>query len=185
MNLQDEQFLNAQDEHREQDTDTKPNAYRVDDDDNADEKSLKRNYIIGGEMKDANAPGMEGEGTGGHKFGGHSHPPTGDDPANPSRNAGYSNGYFSRTEPMEESPEKNNFKNQDQQGEPDYQAPKTTTPEQEEEPEQKEAGKEGNTSEPGKADFKEEDQRGPDYGSNAPEIAGPGEKPEQQKVGGG
>src|SRR6187402_2490985 len=85
-------------------TDAKPNAYRVDDDD-TDEASLKRNYLIGGEMKKANAPGMEGEGMGGHKFGNENHPPTGDDPANPSRNAGYTNGYFARTAPSEEHPE--------------------------------------------------------------------------------
>lgn len=183
MNLQDETLLDAQDGQQQQDSHTKPSAHRVDDDDNADEASLRRNYIIGGEMKDANAPGMEGEGMGGEQFGGTSQPPTGDDPANPSRNAGYSNGYFSRTAPLEEHPENNNFKDQAQQGEPDYQQAQSTTPGRDDEQGQS-AGEQGNTSEPGKADFKEEDQKGPDYGSNSPEVAGPNEIPEQQKVGG-
>jgi hypothetical protein len=118
MDSPNEQFLNTRDEHQEQHT--KPNVQRIDDDHNAKEKDLKRNFLVGGAMKNANSPGMEGEGMGGHKFGGDSHPPTGDDPANPSRNAGYSNAYFSRTEPMEEHPENNNFKDPSQQGEPDY-----------------------------------------------------------------
>ncbi|EHQ26068.1 hypothetical protein [Mucilaginibacter paludis] len=179
MNLQDEELLNAQDEQQEQNTHTTPTAERIDDD-NADEASLKRNYIIGGEMKDANAPGMEGEGMGGEQFGGSSQPPTGDDPANPSRNAGYSNGYFSRTEPLEEDTENNNFKDQSQQGEPNYQQAQPG----EDADEEQSAGEQGNTSEPGKADYKEEEQSGPDYGSNSPEVAGPNEVPDQQKVGG-
>jgi hypothetical protein len=183
MNLQDEDFSATQDESQKHpDTDTKPTATRIDDDGNPDEASLKKNYLMGDEVKDANAAGMEGEGMGGQNFGGSSHPPMGDDPANPSRNAGYSNGYFARTEPAEEVTENNNFKVQSQQGEPDYQTskPDLVAPD-------KSVGEEGNTSEPDKADYKEEDQHGPDYGSNSPdnpEIPGPSELPEQQKVGG-
>ncbi|RKR85533.1 hypothetical protein BDD43_5804 [Mucilaginibacter gracilis] len=184
MELKDEQLLSTPNDVQQQDKDTKPNAYRVDDDGNADEASLKRNYIIGGEMKDANAPGMEGEGTGGQQFGGTSNPPTGDDPANPSRNAGYSNGYFARTEPAQERPENNNFKSPEQQGQPDYKAPTSSTPDEDDKAEQQSEGEKDNTNHPGKADYKEEDQHGPDYGSNSPEIPGPNEMPEQQKVGG-
>lgn len=182
MELDNEQLTNTQDEVKQHTNDAKPTAYRVDDDDETDEASLRKNYIIGGEMKDANAPGMEGEGMGGQEFGGNSNPPTGDDPANPSRNAGYSNGYFARTAPLEEHPENNNFKAESQQGQPDYEQATAGNPD--EDSEQKSAGEQGNTSEPGKADFKEEDQSGPDYGSNAPEIPGPSEVPDQQKVGG-
>ncbi|MEO6521426.1 MAG: hypothetical protein ABIN91_07110 [Mucilaginibacter sp.] len=164
MNLQDEPLANAQGEVQKPTNDTKPNAYRVDDDKNADEASLRKNYIIGGEMKDANAPGMEGEGMGGHKFGGTSHPPTGDDPANPSQNAGYTNAYFAKTEPSEEAPENNNFKNEAQQGEPDYQT--------------------GNKPSPHENNEQEIHHESGSSTSDAPELPGPGEKPEQQKVGG-
>src|SRR6218665_915048 len=92
----------------EDNTEAKPNAYRVEDDNATEEKDLKG--ILGGEVKDANAPGMEGEGAGGHKFGEINNTPSGDDKNNPSRNAGYSNGYFARTEPSDEHPENNNFK---------------------------------------------------------------------------
>lgn len=186
MNLQDEPLMNAQGGVQQQATnDTKPNAYRVDDDDNVDEASLRKNYGIGGQMKNANAPGMEGEGMGGHKFGGTSNPPTGDDPANPSRNAGYTNGYLAKTEPSEEVPENNNFKSQHQEGEPDYHTAKSPSPTQQNNQQgESSIGEQSNTSEPGKADYHEEYRRGPDYGSDAPEIPGPNEKPDQQKVGG-
>lgn len=178
MDLNNDPLMSDRDDALQQNTDSKPNAYRVDDDGNADEASLKRNYFIGGEMKDANAPGMEGEGSGGEKFGHENHPPTGDDPANPSRNAGYTNAYLARTKPMEEHPENNNFKDENQQGEPNYQAPKLTTPDEDNNQEKQKETEDGNTAK------QEQNQRDTDNGSNAPEIPGPGEKPEQQKVGG-
>lgn len=64
----------------------------------------------------------EGEPMGGHNFGKDSHPPTGDDKANPSRNAGYTNAYLAKTEPSEEYTEDYNFRAPQQQGEPDYDA---------------------------------------------------------------
>ena len=109
---------------------------------------------------------MEGEGMGGHNFGGSNHPPTGDDPANPSRNAGYTNGYFAKTEPSEERPENNNFKSESQQGEPDYEQAQPSAPnQQEQQNDHASGGQSGNDT-------------------NTPEIPGPGELPEQQKVGG-
>lgn len=65
---------------------------------------------------------MEGEGMGGHNFGSLVNPPSGDDSANPSQNAGYTNEYFRRTEPLEEDTANNNFKPANQEGAPDYQA---------------------------------------------------------------
>ncbi|MEO6151258.1 MAG: hypothetical protein ABIN95_00295 [Mucilaginibacter sp.] len=97
----------------------KPNAYRVEDDDNLKEESLKKTFL-GGEMKDADQPGMESHGAGGEKFGEENLTTAGDDKNNPSQHAGYTNGYFARTEPSDENPQNNNFKDGDQQGEPDY-----------------------------------------------------------------
>lgn len=98
----------------------KPYGYKVEEDDNnLEEKDLKRTYLFGGsEVADANQPGMEGEGYGGQSFGQSSVTTSGDDPANPSRNAGYDNGYFKRTEPSEEHPENSNFKPGDQPTQP-------------------------------------------------------------------
>jgi hypothetical protein len=177
MDLNNQPLPNTPEDVRQHD-DTKPSATRVDDDGNADEASLKRNYIIGGEMKNANAPGMEGEGMGGHKFGHENHPPTGDDPANPSRNAGYTNGYLARTEPLQERPEDNNFKAQHQQGEPNYQTAKSPEPNKDNQQEQQNTDGQSNT------EHDEQHHHRQDYGSDAPEIPGPNEKPEQQKVGG-
>jgi hypothetical protein len=174
MNLQDEQLLNSEAEHS--DNQAKPQAHRVDDDKAVEEKDLKRSYIFGdGFNKDANAPGMEGEGAGGGDFGKSSTPPTGNDRANPSQNAGNTNARLGLTHPFEEHTENNNFKDQNQQGEPDYEKaqpakPKIAPPNNGEE---QNAGKEGNTSEPGKANYPDEfGDKGPDYGSNSPESAG-------------
>ncbi|RYZ96942.1 MAG: hypothetical protein EOP47_22815 [Sphingobacteriaceae bacterium] len=87
----------------------KPNAYRVEDDDNLKEEDLKRTFL-GGEMKDANAPGMESHGEGGHKFGENNQTPSGDDKNNPSQYAGNTNEYFRRSEPSQEVTQNNNFK---------------------------------------------------------------------------
>ncbi|MBW4890776.1 hypothetical protein KXQ82_13680 [Mucilaginibacter sp. HMF5004] len=84
------------------------------------EKDLKRSFLFGDNQKVANTPGMEGQGMGGHKFGEENHPPTGNDPNNPSQNAGSTNAYLAQTRPLEEHPENNNFKVPEQQGEPDY-----------------------------------------------------------------
>ena len=53
MESQEEQYQNPPKEAQEQHTDSKLNAYRVDDGDETDEASLRKNYGMGGEMKDA------------------------------------------------------------------------------------------------------------------------------------
>ncbi len=98
----------------------KPNVYRDDQGKNKQEKDLKRSFLFGDTTKDTRAPGMEGQGMGRHKFGEENHPPTGNDPNNPSQNAGTTNAFLAQTDPLEEHPENNNFKVQAQQGEPDY-----------------------------------------------------------------
>jgi len=128
---------------------SKPNAYRIEDDDNLEEKDLKTHYLFGdSEMKDTNAPGMEGQGMGGQAFGQNNLTPSGDDKDNPSRNAGKGNAYFNRTQPAEEHPENSNFKPGDD--EDNYQ--------------------EGTADNDGKGDAQ-------------PNIPGPNELPDQQKVG--
>lgn len=127
----------------------KPNAYRVEDDSNLEEKDLNTHYLFGdSEMKDTNAPGMEGQGMGGQAFGQNNLTPSGDDKDNPSRSAGKGNAYFNRTQPAEEHPENSNFKPGDDAD--NYQ--------------------EGTADNDGKGDVQ-------------PNIPGPNELPDQQKVG--
>jgi hypothetical protein len=135
----DEELNNDRDDHSQQ----KPNAYRVDDD-NVEEKDLEKSFLFGdGETK----PVTEGQPMGGQKFGENNITPSGDDKNNPSQNAGYSNAYFSRTEPSEEHPENSNFK-----------------------PDEDESYDEG-TADNGNGE------------STQPNIPGPNEVPDQQKVG--
>jgi hypothetical protein len=112
---------NDHDVKTKQDT-SKPSAYRVEDDDNLEEKDLKRTYLFGdSKVKSTNAPGMEGQGMGGENFGQNILTPSGDDKANPSQNAGYTNAYFRRTEPSEEHLEDSNLVAENQLGKPgDY-----------------------------------------------------------------
>jgi len=98
---------------------TQPNAYRVEDKNDLEEKDLKRTYLFGkGKMKSATDPGMEGQGMGGHNFGKNNLTPAGNDEANPPEYAGEGNAYFRRTQPAEEHPEDENFVTKDQEGEP-------------------------------------------------------------------
>lgn len=169
----------------------KPDAYRVNDDSDLEEKDLKRHYLFGdAEMKSTNAPGMEGRGMGGEKFGENNLTPSGDDKDNPSQNAGYSNAYFRRTQPAEEHPEDSNFTVKSQRGGPGKEQENnipgpSEVPEQQKvgepqsggEPHPQEEYREGtadndgndeyNSSEPGKARYKPEyDEGRPDYGSH-------------------
>lgn len=105
MLYKDDEFKNGRDDHSEQEQ-NKPNAYRIDDDNNTDEKNLVRSMIGNDERR----PVREGKPMGGQNFGANNVTPSGDDPNNPSQNAGYTNEYFRRTQPAEEHPEKTNFK---------------------------------------------------------------------------
>ncbi|GAA4918269.1 hypothetical protein [Mucilaginibacter defluvii] len=111
----------SDDELKNKNPNSEANAYPVDDDSNLKEENLKKS-ILGGEVKKADAPGMESHGYGGHAFGEENNTPSGDAPNNPSQNAGYTNAYFARTEPSDEKNDKVNFKSDEQDGEPDYEA---------------------------------------------------------------
>ncbi|HEY9004000.1 MAG TPA: hypothetical protein VIM89_21765 [Mucilaginibacter sp.] len=119
----------------------KPNAYRVDDDNNLEEKDLKRSYLFGdAKMKDVNAPGMEGQGMGGQSFGENNLTPAGNDKANPPQNAGEDNAYFRRTQPAEEHPEDENFIARNQEGSPGDQESEPNIPGPQELPDQQKVG---------------------------------------------
>ncbi len=175
MEFNKEELLDDRDSHAKQAVNVKPNAWRVHDDDKLEENDLS------GRPGDAKVkPVMEGKPMGGHNFGKNNVTPSGDDKNNPSQNAGYSNAYFARTEPSEEHPEDTNFKSPNQDGWPDYSKaqPNQTITGESPKPEKVERGNgendrphKGNTYQEGTAD------------DEGPNIAGPNEVPDQQKVG--
>src|ERR1700761_9066037 len=120
--------------------DVKPTAYRVDDDDNLDEKDLTRSGLFGGgKMKRTTDPGMEGQGMGGQAFGENSLTPAGNDKDNPPQNADEHNAYFRRRQPAEEHPENSNFVAKGQEGGPGK-AEETNIPGPQELPDQQKVG---------------------------------------------
>jgi hypothetical protein len=126
MLKEDETSQHEQNEHgvKSEENRSKPHAYRVDDDNNLEEKDLKTHYLFGdAKMKDINAPGMEGTGMGGQKFGENNLTPAGNDEANPPQNAGEDNAYFARRQPAEEHPEDTNFEDKEEQNPPNVPGP--------------------------------------------------------------
>jgi hypothetical protein len=167
----------------------KPTASRVEDDSNLEEKDLRKTtFMFGSEEKDGTEPGMEANGAGGQRFGENSNTPSGDDGNNPSQNAGYGNEYFKRSEPAEEHPEQNNFKDPNQLGQSNYTEstgamPTGQSDEENEGPEKEDSEdnkhEQNTTYQEGTAD-----NDGNTTGTNADgDVAGYGELPEQQKVG--
>jgi hypothetical protein len=153
----------------------KPNAWRVEDDKNVSEESLERNLY--GKSEDNMKPVKEGQPMGGHSFGENGNTPARDDKNNPSQTAGYNNAYLSRTEPSEEHPEDTNFRAEGQDGEPDY-AKAQSNVDDAPKPDPVERGN-------GENDRPHEDtpyQEGT-ADDNEPNVPGPNELPDQQKVG--
>jgi hypothetical protein len=175
MELNNEKFLDDRDNQSKREHD-KPNAWRVNDDNNLKEKDLERNLY-----RNNKKPIMEGQAAGGQNFGKNNLTPAGDDKNNPSQNAGHTNAYFARTEPSEEHPEDSNFKLKNQDGQPDYDKAQAHSRIMNDspKPEKVERGygendrpKKSNTYYEGTAD-----------NDNEPNIAEPNEMPDQWKVG--
>lgn len=117
---------------------------------------------------------MEGEGMGGHRFDQDGDTPMGDDKDNPSRNAGYTNGYFSRTGPSDEDTANNNFKAAGQEGQADYGAAhgSPNTPGPQEVPDQQKVGEDTETQNAPDQPYHEPNlgEQQPDHGSGEPET---------------
>ncbi|TSD66670.1 hypothetical protein FFF34_004480 [Inquilinus sp. KBS0705] len=158
----------------------KPRAYRVDDDDNLEEKDLRHVMLFGSEEKTGDEPNMESKGAGGQNFGKDSKTPSGDDKNNPSQNAGYSNEYFRRTEPLEEHPEYNNFKDPNQLGQSNYTEATGAVPNGQSDEENAAPAKD---SEENKDEQQLQYQEGTADRNQEANIPGPNELPDQQKVG--
>lgn len=185
MELNENQFgsdeLNRPEHHND-----KPNAYRVDDDNNETEKDLERNYLFGdSEMKSPDDEGMEGNGMGGQNFGRNNITPAGNDEANPSQLTGDNNAYFNRTQPAEEHPENSNFKDPNQAGNANYSNAMNAsqngrsdedsgaqTESSDGKPNPQQPYQEGTADDDGDSDKKQQTN-----------IPGPNEVPDQQRVG--
>ncbi|MDP9081559.1 MAG: hypothetical protein M3O71_29460 [Bacteroidota bacterium] len=179
MEFNNKKHLDDWDDHSDKATD-KPNARRVNDGKNLSEKNLARNLY--GKSDSNMKPVKEGQAMGGHSFGKNSNTPAGDDKNNPSQNAGYTNAYFARTEPLEEHPENSNFKPREQDGEPDYAKaqPYANWNSAEPKPEKVERGN-GENDRPHKG--ADGYLQGTADNDSEPNIPGPNELPDQQKVG--
>jgi len=166
----------------------KPNAYRVDDDDNLTEEDLQRGFpVTKNDMKQQDAPGMEGHGMGGENFGQNNLTPSGDDKANPSQNAGYTNEYFRRTQPAEEHPENSNFTDPNQAGQANYGQVSNAiehTGQSDHQPDSDndddKTGQKPHPQQPYREGTADNDGQGDSEQVNIP---GPNETPDQQKVG--
>lgn len=178
MEFNDETFAGDRNDQQQIPTKTQPNASRVDDGDNIEEKDLEKHYLFG--KGDFHPNPTEGQGTGGKNFGEENKTPSGDDKNNPSRTAGYTNAYFARTEPSDEHPENTNFKAPEQEGAPDYSKAQTQSSD-EPKPDKVERGN-GENDRPNPASpYREGKEEGQD--SDEENIPGPQELPDQQKVG--
>ncbi|WP_114937029.1 hypothetical protein [Mucilaginibacter endophyticus] len=184
MELRDEE-LSSDELNRPEQEENKPNAYRVEDDHNEEEKDLKRSYLFGSsEMKSPDDEGMEGKGMGGQNFGQNNITPAGNDKDNPSQMAGNNHEYFNRTQPAEEHPENSNFKDPNQAGNANYSdvisasqngrsdedTGETETDDKKPNPQQ--PYQEGTADDDGYSEKKQQTN-----------IPGPNEVPDQQKVG--
>lgn len=153
-----------------------PKAWRIEEGDELTQDDLERDFF-----ENETRPVREGQPMGGHLFGKGNNTSAANDKNNPSQYAGNTNPYFDRTEPMEEHPENSNFKDSNQQGEPDYAKAQAyagmtaISPK----PEPPERG-DGENDRPHKGDEEKQSEKGEETQVN---IAGPNELPDQQKVG--
>ena len=179
MEFNDEDVLNDRDNHSGPENKAIPEAYRIYDDKNLKEENLERKLY--GNSRGNMKPVMEGEPMGGQNFGKNNNTPAGNDKNNPSQYAGNTNAYFDRTEPSEEHPENSNFIPQKQEGAPDYgkAQPIASINSQTPKPEKVERGNGENDRPHPQEPYREVSTDN----DNEPNIPGPNELPDQQKVG--
>lgn len=161
---------------------TKAGGERVDNGAGLNEKDIERSFLFGKGKNTANP--TEGKGVGGQNFGKENNTPAGNDKNNPTQMAGHTNAYFDRNEPSDEHPEDSNFTAAYQDGEPDYskaQPNNATMENTDPKPEKVERGN-GENDRPHPQQPYTEGTDDND-GQGQPNIPGPNELPDQQKVG--
>jgi len=178
MNFEDNDTIGYMGHHPQ----TQARGYRADNGSGLDEEDLTRIFLFGRGKDPANP--TEGKGFGGQKFGQENNTPAGNDKNNPTQMAGHTNAYFNRNEPSEEHPEDSNFTAKYQDGEPDYSKARPYNTIMENagpKPEKVERGN-GENDRPHPQQPYTEGTDDND-GESQPNIPGPNELPDQQKVG--
>ena len=160
---------------------TQPTATHVEDKGNIEEKDLEKTFLFG--KGDNPAHPTEGKGIGGENFGNNNLTAAGNDKNNRTQMAGHTNAYFDRNEPSDEHPEDSNFTAKNQDGSPNYSKAQKTTDMQNTDP--KPAPPERGNGENDRPHEQEPYVEGTDDndGTDGPNIPGPQELPDQQKVG--
>ncbi len=175
MNIEDNDTIGNGSDHPQPEAGT----YRADDGTGLDEEHLTRTFLFGKGKNPANP--TEGKGVGGQNFGQENNTPAGNDKNNPTQMAGHTNAYFDRNEPSEEHPEDSNFTAKYQDGSPNYSAARPVIENTDPKPEKVERGN-GENDRPHPQQPYTEGTDDND-GEGEPNIPGPNELPDQQKVG--
>jgi hypothetical protein len=182
MNFKDNDIADDKDGQPYEENKTQPGGRRVDDGAGLNEEDIEKTFLFGKGDNPANP--TEGKGVGGQNFGEENNTTAGNDKNNPTQMAGHTNAYFDRDEPSDEHPEDSNFTAKDQEGTPDYskaQPNNTTMENTDPKPEKVERGN-GENDRPHPQQPYTEGTDDSD-GSGKPNIPGPNELPDQQKVG--
>ncbi len=176
MEFNNEAYLDEMNLRSKQEED-KPKVWQVEDDSNLTEDDLQTPLIFDADDK---KPVREGQPMGGENFGQNNITPARNDGNNPQQNAGITNPYFNRAEPMEEHPENSNFTAKEQDGQPDYSKaqPQSSATSDQPKPEKVERGNGENDRPHPQQDYTEGTADNEEVN-----IPGPNEVPDQQKVG--
>jgi len=183
MNFNEDNFADDRDNQTQTNEHTKAGGYRVDNGAGLNEEDLEKDFLFGKGDNPANP--TEGQGTGGQDFGGENNTPAGNDKNNPTQMAGHTNAYYDRNEPSDEHPEDSNFTAKKQDGAPDYNKaqPKTAMENTEPKPEKVERGNGENDRPHPQQPYTKGTDDNDGNSSGQPNIPGPNELPDQQKVG--
>lgn len=182
MDLKENDITDDRKDQSQNESGTQPGGRRIDNGAGLDEEDIKRTFLFGKGGDPANP--TEGKGVGGQNFGQENNTPAGNDKNNPTRMAGHTNAYFDRNEPSDEHPEDSNFTAKYQDGEPDYSKaqPNNTAMENTEPKLEKVERGDGENDRPHEQEPYYEGTDDND-GTDKPNIPGPNELPDQQKVG--
>lgn len=184
MKFTDDNTTGSDNGQQQTENTTQPGGRRVDDGAGLNEEDLEKYFLFGKGRNPANP--TEGKGVGGQNFGQENNTPARNDKNNPTQMAGHTNAYFDRNEPSEEHPEDSNFTAPNQDGEPDYskaQPNNTAMENTEPKPEKVERGNGDNDRPHPQQPYTEGTDDNDGTGNAKPNIPGPNELPDQQKVG--
>lgn len=184
MNFNDDNTTNGDSSQPLTENNGQPGGRRVDNGAGLNEEDIEKTFLFGKGGNPANP--TEGKGAGGQNFGQENNTPAGNDKNNPTQMAGHTNAYFDRNEPSDEHPEDSNFTVKDQEGSPYYskaQPNDTAMENTDPKPEKVERGNGENDRPHEQQPYYEGTDDNDGNGDGKPNVPGPNEVPDQQKVG--